>query len=183
MRAYAVRLMDKGVVVDLGNDLEGFAPISQLGVPEIQSPADAVQEGQPLDVKILEVDPIHHRIVVAVVAFPDEPFKVPPPRVPYEEEGDEGNSVTAEETPVEEAAAAPAAEAEVASEVEVPAAEEEAPAPPAAEAEVVASETPASAVEAPAAETESSPEAEAETPEAPEAMPAEGGDEAEAKPE
>ena len=27
-----VRLMDKGVVVDLGNDIEGFVPMSQLGV-------------------------------------------------------------------------------------------------------------------------------------------------------
>ena len=25
-----VRLMDKGVVVDLGNDIEGFVPVSQL---------------------------------------------------------------------------------------------------------------------------------------------------------
>src|SRR3712207_5583366 len=27
-----VRLMDKGVVVDLGNDIEGFVPVSQLAM-------------------------------------------------------------------------------------------------------------------------------------------------------
>ena len=36
-----------------------------------------MKEGQPLDVKVLEVDPIHHRIVVAVVGYPDEPI-IPP---------------------------------------------------------------------------------------------------------
>ena len=30
--ARVVRLMDKGVVVDIGNDIEGFVPMSQLGV-------------------------------------------------------------------------------------------------------------------------------------------------------
>src|SRR3989440_728080 len=30
MRSHVVRLIDKGVVVDIGNDIEGFVPISQL---------------------------------------------------------------------------------------------------------------------------------------------------------
>ena len=58
LRGRAVRLMDKGVVVDLGNDIEGFVPMSQLGVANIENPGDAVKEGQPLDLKVLEVDPI-----------------------------------------------------------------------------------------------------------------------------
>ena len=82
MRAKVVRLMDKGVVVDLGNDLEGFVPMSQLGTDKVvENPADVVKEGQPLEVQVLEVDPIHHRIVVAVTGYPDEPFEAPPPRV------------------------------------------------------------------------------------------------------
>src|SRR6476646_10811521 len=32
MRSTVVRLMDKGVVVDIGNDIEGFVPISQLSL-------------------------------------------------------------------------------------------------------------------------------------------------------
>ncbi len=47
LRGRVVRLMDKGVVVDLGNDLEGFVPMSQLGVANIDNPGDAVKEGQP----------------------------------------------------------------------------------------------------------------------------------------
>ena len=46
LKGHVVRLMDKGVVVDVGNDIEGFVPMSQLGVPDIQQPGDAVKEGQ-----------------------------------------------------------------------------------------------------------------------------------------
>jgi small subunit ribosomal protein S1 len=84
MRGRAVRLMDKGVVVDLGNDIEGFVPMSQLGVADIENPGDAVKEGQALDLKVLEVDPIHHRIVLAVIGFPDEPI-IPPVKPAFEE--------------------------------------------------------------------------------------------------
>ena len=84
LRGRSVRLMDKGVVVDLGNDIEGFVPMSQLGVPNIENPGDAVKEGQALDLKVLEVDPIHHRIVLAVIGFPDEPI-IPPVRPAFEE--------------------------------------------------------------------------------------------------
>src|SRR5207244_3122903 len=35
LRGRVLRLMDKGVVVDLGSDIEGFVPMSQLGIPDI----------------------------------------------------------------------------------------------------------------------------------------------------
>ena len=72
LRGRVLRLMDKGVVVDVGNDIEGFVPMSQLGIPELHNPADAVKEGQAVDLKVLEVDPIHHRIVLAATGFPKE---------------------------------------------------------------------------------------------------------------
>src|SRR3982075_19380 len=72
LRGRVLRLMDKGVVVDLGNDIEGFVPMSQLGIPDIQNPADAVKEGQAVELKVLEVDPIHHRIVLAATGWPKE---------------------------------------------------------------------------------------------------------------
>ncbi len=71
LKGHAVRLMDKGVVIDIGDDLEGFAPMSQLGLAETADPSEAIIEGQPLEVKVLEVDPIHHRIVVAVINYPE----------------------------------------------------------------------------------------------------------------
>jgi small subunit ribosomal protein S1 len=85
-----VRLMDKGVVVDIGNDIEGFVPVSQL-VPEkaITNPADAVYETMNLEMRVLEVDPIHRRIVLAVTNIPEEqpPRPAEPPKI-HTEEGD-----------------------------------------------------------------------------------------------
>ena len=71
------RLLEKGVVVDLGDDLEGFVPISQLGVEEhIEEPADRFSEGDSLELRVLETDPINRRIVLAVVDAPDVPYDV-----------------------------------------------------------------------------------------------------------
>src|SRR6202521_6186813 len=72
LKGRVVRLMDKGARVDLGNDIEGFIPMSQFGIPDVQNPADAVKEGQAVEMKVLEVDPIHHRIVMAATAWPTE---------------------------------------------------------------------------------------------------------------
>jgi small subunit ribosomal protein S1 len=85
-----VRLMDKGVVVDIGNDIEGFVPISQLnmGTP-VDNPADAVYEGMNFDMRVLEVDPIHRRIVLTVTNVPeDQPPRPETPSkvIPMEEE-------------------------------------------------------------------------------------------------
>ena len=90
-----VRLMDKGVVVDIGNDIEGFVPLSQLSVTgkPINSPTDVVYETMRLDLRVLEVDPIHRRIVLGVTNIPEEQ----PPRpetpskiIPMESETDMG---------------------------------------------------------------------------------------------
>src|SRR5438094_1852495 len=72
MRGRVLRLMDKGVVVDLCQDIEGCVPMSQVGVADIQNPADAVKEGQAAELKVLEVDPIHHRIVLAATGWPKD---------------------------------------------------------------------------------------------------------------
>src|SRR5881227_562944 len=88
LRGRVMRLMDKGVVVDLGSDIEGFVPMSQLGIPDIQQPGDAVKEGQAVELKVLEVDPIHHRIVLAATGFPKDdiiPMPAPAP-APVSEE-------------------------------------------------------------------------------------------------
>src|SRR6266581_916047 len=77
LRGRVLRLMDKGVVVDLGSDIEGFVPMSQLGIPDLQNPADAVKEGQAAELKVLEVDPIHHRIVLAATGWPKDDGQEP----------------------------------------------------------------------------------------------------------
>jgi small subunit ribosomal protein S1 len=81
LQGRVVRLMDKGVVVDIGNDIEGFVPVSQLNFGQpVNSPADIVYETMNLDLRVLEVDPIHRRIVLAVTGIPAE--QPPRPETP-----------------------------------------------------------------------------------------------------
>ena len=66
-----MRLLDKGIVVDLGDEVEGFVPVSQLGLEEeIADPAGLFVEGDALELKVLESDPINRRIVLVVTAAP-----------------------------------------------------------------------------------------------------------------
>ncbi len=75
-----VRLADKGVVVDVGNDIEGFVPQNQINVPLVYTELDEViWEGMTLDMTVNEVDPIHRRIVLSVNHIPaDQPPKPEP---------------------------------------------------------------------------------------------------------
>ena len=69
-----VRLADKGIVVDVGNDIEGFVPASQMhaATAPFQDLAEIVWSGMHLDMKVIEVDPIHRRIVLSVHNIPTE---------------------------------------------------------------------------------------------------------------
>jgi len=94
LRGRVVRLMDKGIVVDVGNDIEGFVPVSQLNLGrQVANPADVVYEGMNLDMRVLEVDPIHRRIVLSVTNIPeDQPPRPETPSkvIPMEAEQDVG---------------------------------------------------------------------------------------------
>jgi small subunit ribosomal protein S1 len=72
MAGQVARLMDKGVVVDIGNDIEGFVPLSHLNISgqQVNSSADVAWEAMLMNVKILEIDPIHRRIVLGVTDIP-----------------------------------------------------------------------------------------------------------------
>ncbi len=72
------RFVDKGIVVDLGGDVEGFVPASQLGVEEIADPSEFFDEGEDLELKVLESDPVNRRIVLAVTVVPERKARVEP---------------------------------------------------------------------------------------------------------
>ncbi|MEE9576298.1 MAG: 30S ribosomal protein S1, partial [Gemmatimonadota bacterium] len=66
------RFVDKGVVVDLGDDVEGFVPASQLGLEEpVEDPSGTFVEGERLELKVLESDPVNRRIVLSVEDAPE----------------------------------------------------------------------------------------------------------------
>ncbi|MGH7664269.1 MAG: 30S ribosomal protein S1 [Gemmatimonadaceae bacterium] len=87
LRGHVVRLMDQGTVVDIGNDIEGFVPVTQLDpAREVADPEEVVYDGMILDMRVLEVDPIHRRIVLAVTNIPAEQPPRPEHPTPREKE-------------------------------------------------------------------------------------------------
>jgi small subunit ribosomal protein S1 len=63
------RLLDRGVVVDLRKDVEGFVPVGQLGKPDLGHPEDCFAVGDKLPLKVIKVDPKNKRIVLSVGAY------------------------------------------------------------------------------------------------------------------
>jgi len=60
-----IRILDRGVVVALENDIEGFVPSFQLG-EGIKKPADVFKVGDELPLKVIEFDKEQRKIILSV---------------------------------------------------------------------------------------------------------------------
>jgi small subunit ribosomal protein S1 len=146
-----VRVQDKGVVMDLGDDIEGFVPSSAASVDDPNRLEEHYRAGEKVALRITECDAVNRRIVLEVLELPERrtPAKVETAEV---EAADEGSEEAAEAV-IDEAPAAEAVEAEA------PEAEEaEAEAEEADEAEAEAEEADEAEVEADEAEVEADEE-------------------------
>ncbi|TMQ66980.1 MAG: 30S ribosomal protein S1 [Candidatus Eisenbacteria bacterium] len=77
VKGNVVRLLDRGVIVDLEEGLEGFIPLSQLGVDGLKKPADSFKVGDEMNLKVTRVDTQAHRIILSVRAWlADQPQPV-----------------------------------------------------------------------------------------------------------
>ena len=165
---HVARFQDGGVVVDMGNDLEGFVPESQLPIPEGKSPESVIKLGQEASLKVMEVDPIHHRIILAITELgevpPQEEIK---PELEVEAEADEAETEVADagESTAADQAVDTAEAAEVQAEA-APTTDEQATVEPKDEAVAENEEEPAPEEDAPAADenVEAVPAAEEESP-------------------
>ena len=159
------RVQEKGVVVDLGDDIEGFSPTSHTGVDEGAVLGEYFRRGEALKLKVIESDAGNRRIVLEVTEVPER-IDLPEPEDEPEEAAAEAADEPEGEADVEEAAAdaedAPEAQAEPEDEPEEAAAE--AADEPEGEADV----------EEAAADAEDAPEAQAEPEDEPEEAAAEG---------
>lgn len=64
-----VRIMDRGLTVELDGEVEGFVPANQLGKEGQDKPADAFNEGDKIPLKIIEFDRLGRKIVLSVSAY------------------------------------------------------------------------------------------------------------------
>ena len=65
-RGTVSRLLERGVVVCLEDEVDGFVPLSQLAIEELKSPRQSFEEGQELPLKVIEVDQEQKKIVLSV---------------------------------------------------------------------------------------------------------------------
>ena len=66
-----VRVQDKGVVVDLGDDIEGFVPASHSGVEDPGRLAEYYRPSDPAELRVIESDAANRRIVLEVTSEPE----------------------------------------------------------------------------------------------------------------
>src|SRR5574344_413722 len=64
-----VRMLDRGVVVELQNGLEGFVQVSKLTAEYIKVPADAFKAGDELPAAVTEIDKENRKIYLSVVDY------------------------------------------------------------------------------------------------------------------
>jgi small subunit ribosomal protein S1 len=75
-----VRLVEDGVVVDLGKDIEGFVPRSHVPIQKGDL-ADHLRSGQQMDLKVIETDTTNRRIVLTVTHIHEPPPEAEPVKV------------------------------------------------------------------------------------------------------
>jgi small subunit ribosomal protein S1 len=63
------RLLDRGAVVELKDDVEGFVPLSHLGIENLRKPSDHFDVGMEIPLKVIKIDPQNKRIVLSVSAY------------------------------------------------------------------------------------------------------------------
>ena len=66
-----VRVQDKGVVVDLGDEIEGFVPASQSGVEDANRLDEYYDPEDAVDLRVIESDAANRRVVLEVTIKPE----------------------------------------------------------------------------------------------------------------
>lgn len=64
-----VRMLDRGVVVELADGIEGFIPVSKLTAEYIKVPADAFKVGDEVPAVVTEIDQNNRKIFLSVVDY------------------------------------------------------------------------------------------------------------------
>ncbi len=63
------KILDRGVIVELDGEVEGFVPTNQMGKKDIREPGEGFTEGNELPLQVIEFDRTQHKIVLSVNAY------------------------------------------------------------------------------------------------------------------
>ncbi len=97
------RLLDRGAVVEIKDDVEGFVPISHMGLENLKKPSLYFDAGFTIPLKVIKMDPPNKKIVLSINAFFEdkdkteydkflEGLKIPDPADLLEEENSDISS-------------------------------------------------------------------------------------------
>jgi len=64
-----IRVIDRGLVVELDGEVEGFVPTNQLGKENMDKPAETFNEGMQIPLKVIEFDRPGRKIVLSLTAY------------------------------------------------------------------------------------------------------------------
>jgi ribosomal protein S1/(E)-4-hydroxy-3-methyl-but-2-enyl pyrophosphate reductase len=70
-----VRLVDFGAFVELEPGVEGLVHISQIAYEHVEKPQDVLEEGQTVDVKVLDIKPGDRRISLSIKETTEKPVR------------------------------------------------------------------------------------------------------------
>ena len=116
-----LRVQEKGVVIDLGDNIDGFVPTSHTGLDEDVDLEEYFRVDDDADIRVLESDAANRRIVLELTSVPErrpKPEKPAEEEEPEEGEGEEASADSDAEAP--EAAAEDAATEDESVEDEAP---------------------------------------------------------------
>ena len=63
------RVLERGLVVSLEGDVDGFVPLSQLGIENLETPRQSFDEEQEVPLRIIEFDVEQKKIVLSVLEY------------------------------------------------------------------------------------------------------------------
>lgn len=63
------RVLDRGVMVELDDEVEGFVPTTQMGKPDLDNPGQAFSEGEQIPLQVIELDKQAHKVILSVQAY------------------------------------------------------------------------------------------------------------------
>ena len=64
-----IRMLDRGIIVELPGGVEGFVPTNQLGKTDLEKPSDVFQINSEIPLQVIEFDQPGRKIVLSVNAY------------------------------------------------------------------------------------------------------------------
>ena len=63
------KVLDRGLIVELDDQIEGFVPTQQIGTDEIKDPTSMFKPGEEIPMQVIEFDRNQHKVILSINAY------------------------------------------------------------------------------------------------------------------